>query len=198
MASGDTSTPAFGGALSMLAQEIQKLNSNIAVLSTAIVPQANLPNVVSQQADVGRGRKRARSDGDSASEVLDVSRPKAAQDAQQEIAVDILAGDNLEALVDAYFVHVARWIPMVHETTFRHKLQQRKDGEPLPLVLHAMLIAVLRILNSSKQLLSVDDLERQIERARSKVILGAGDGLSVEGLQSLVIIAFTYVSTCST
>jgi hypothetical protein len=116
------------------------------------------------------------------------------QDGQQKSSVSVLDGDNLEALLDAYFSTIARWIPMVHETTFRRKLHERAGSEPLPIVLHAMLVGALPILNATKQLLSVDALESEVTRARSKVILAASDGVSIENLQALVIIAFTHVS----
>ncbi|CAI7634040.1 unnamed protein product [Penicillium pancosmium] len=196
VASENAASPALAGVLSMLAQEIQKLNSNIAPLFTAMVPRDDVSNSVQPQpAGVHRRRKRTRSDADSpvGRTALPDLPAEDVQDGRQKSTVNVLDGDNLEALVDAYFTNIARWIPMVHETTFRRKLQERAGSEPLPLVLHAMLVGALPILNATKQLLSMDALESEVTCARSKVILAASDGVSIEGLQALIIIAFTYL-----
>ncbi len=196
-ASEDAASPALGGALSMLAQEIQKLNSNIVPLLTAMVPQGGVSSSVEHQAaGVHRGQKRTRSDAESpvGRTALPGSPAESVQDERQKCAVNVLEGDHLEALLDAYFSSIARWIPMVHETTFRRKLQERAGSEPLPIVLYALLVAALPILNATKQLFSMHALESEVTCARSKVILAASDGVSIEGLQALVIIAFTHVS----
>lgn len=109
--------------------------------------------------------------------------------------LEILDGRVLSVLVDTFFLHVARWIPMVHENAFRRKLLTRKPGDTVPLLVHAMVVGALRIMNLKEQIFSEADLEETIEYAMNNVILASHASLSVESLQSLIIVAFTLVST---
>lgn len=192
----NAATPVLG-ALSTLAEEVQKLNSNIGLLSATVAPKFDISASVSQQPGVNRRGKRARLNTDNAHATRSDSADTTIYetlDGAPNIPTEILTGDRLEALVDAYFLRVHPWIPMVHEGTFRRKVQERIDGGHIPLILHAILVGALRLLNSTEHRLSVDYLEREIERSRAKIILAASDGLSIESLQSLIIVAFTYVS----
>lgn len=84
---------------------------------------------------------------------------------------------------------------MVHENAFRRKLLTRKPGDTVPLLVHAMVVGALRIMNLKEHLFSETDLEETIEHAMNTVILASHATLSVESLQSLIIVAFTLVST---
>lgn len=151
-------------------------------------------------ANIGRRWKRPRLDADAGSPAARTPLPesprKRMEDEQKQSATNTnpLRGSHLDALIDVYFSSVARWVPLVHEMTFRRTLQGQADSDPWPIVLHSMLVGALPILNAKQQLFSADELRSMVARARSRVILTASEGLSIEHLQSLVIVAFTHVS----
>lgn len=162
--------------------------------------QGEASNARQAGADIGPRWKRPRLDVDAVSPATRTPLPesplKRVEDGQWRGTTNInpLQGSHLDALVDVYFSTMARWVPLVHETTFRRMLQARADSDPWPIVLHSMLVGALPILNAKQQLFSADELTSMVARARSKVILTASEGLCIEHLQSLVIVAFTHVS----
>ena len=64
-----------------------------------------------------------------------------------------------------------------------------------PLVLHAMLVGALRFVDPTGEFISPDRVEHAVEQSRNKVILAATNGLTVENLQALIILAFSHVSS---
>jgi hypothetical protein len=108
--------------------------------------------------------------------------------------LDALEGRLLTVLVDTFFVHIGRWIPMLQENAFRRKLSQRRLGEPLPFIVYPMIVGALRIVNVTERLFADEELEEKIEYAMTKTILAANSSLSVESLQALITLAFSLVS----
>ncbi|CAJ0548205.1 Ff.00g049590.m01.CDS01 [Fusarium sp. VM40] len=97
----------------------------------------------------------------------------------------------LEEAINAYFIVVQPWIPILHETRFRSRFYNHEQLPCLTVLLHAIVVAAIRFVEPSGQKLSEKDIETWTSRSRSIVLLSAMDGMSVENLQGLSIIAFT-------
>lgn len=98
----------------------------------------------------------------------------------------------LDDLIDAYFSHVQPWIPMINMRDFRARAQDNKDQ--VKVVLQAMAVATLRYLEPDGEPLSPEFVKNETCKLRRTVLLDALDGLTVENLQALIIIAFNDVS----
>jgi hypothetical protein len=96
----------------------------------------------------------------------------------------------LEDVVTAYFDNIQAWIPILHETRFRRRMESPEQRIRLIIVIHAIIVAAIRFANPEAHGLSTVDVEAQTRTSRSIVVLNAMDSLSVENLQALTIIAF--------
>lgn len=99
----------------------------------------------------------------------------------------------LKLVIDAYFVNVHPWIPMIHEATFRDLISKETHALESEGILHAMLVAGLGFIES-KIKTSINHMVQLLHRSRNWVILNATSGMSVRNLQALIIIAFNDVS----
>ena len=100
----------------------------------------------------------------------------------------------LEEIINAYFNVIQPWIPVVHETRFRRRLDNHEQRPELIVLLHAMVVAAARFVDSETQRISVQEVDLWTSRSRSIVRLSATEELSVENLQALIIIVFHDVS----
>ncbi|CAK7225593.1 hypothetical protein SBRCBS47491_005941 [Sporothrix bragantina] len=107
---------------------------------------------------------------------------------------------TLQAVVNAYFIAVQPWIPVLHETQFRRRMHDAvHDAEQRPrlaCLLHAMVVAAARYVDDDG--VDTDSLLRLAQRSRSHVLLAAMDSLSVESLQALIILAFDDIGSGNT
>jgi hypothetical protein len=101
----------------------------------------------------------------------------------------------LEEVINAYFILVQPWIPILHETRFRSRFYNHEQLPYLTVLLHAIVVAAIRFVDSGSEKLSEKETEAWISKSRSIVLLSGMDGMSVENLQALSIIAFTDVRT---
>jgi hypothetical protein len=81
----------------------------------------------------------------------------------------------------------------LHETRFRSRFYSHEQLPCLTVVLHAIVVAAIRFVEPGSPKLSEKDIETCVSRSRSIVLLSAMDGMCVENLQALSIIAFTDV-----
>ncbi|KAF4974596.1 hypothetical protein FZEAL_8523 [Fusarium zealandicum] len=160
--------------LSTLARELQSLNQNI-----------TSPHQRRQEQDdtASRPRKRPRS------ETLLQDGIDHELENQDFSARDISLDEVLDELLDVYFSHLQPWIPMIREGSFRNKIQ-RDGAQSQKVILWAMAVAALRFVERDGELLPADYTETTTSRLRRLVLLTAMDGLGVENLQALIIIAF--------
>lgn len=100
------------------------------------------------------------------------------------------APELMEGIVTAYFDNIQPWIPILHETRFRARIHDSEQRPRLVIILHAIVVAAIRLARPEVHGLSVIDVEAQTRKSRSIVVLNAMDNLSVENLQALIIIAF--------
>ncbi|KAF4463470.1 C6 transcription factor [Fusarium albosuccineum] len=100
----------------------------------------------------------------------------------------------LEDIINAYFSLIQPWIPILHETRFRSRFYNHEQLPPLTVLLHAIVVAAIRFVDPDNHQLSAQQVELWMSRSRSIVVLSAMDGLSVENLQALSIVAFNDAS----
>jgi hypothetical protein len=107
-----------------------------------------------------------------------------------------LPPDNLvHAVLDAYFSVVHPFIPMIHELFFRSRLRDTTERPKLVVLIHAMMVCALRYVANER--LARDWLEVHpdaLKRSRELVVLSAMEGMSVENVQALSIVAFVHIS----
>jgi len=101
----------------------------------------------------------------------------------------------LNATIDAYFSSTHHWIPFLHPFRFRRDIEDPHKRPQLELVLHAIVYASMDRLDLDSVSCQQSEVERQVELSRNTVILNALDGLTIENVQALVIVAFTAVSS---
>ena len=104
----------------------------------------------------------------------------------------------LEAVVEAHFVTVHHWIPILHETRFRAKLKDANELDRIAVLLHALLSTAIKYVNASDFGMTLEDAKRQIRVSRRIVMMSAMEALSIENTQALIFLAFDYVSSLST
>ncbi|KAF9890073.1 hypothetical protein FE257_006234 [Aspergillus nanangensis] len=186
-------------ALSLLAQEIQKLNSNISNWSpvrsppVAAEPRGTISPITTSSSHRAHSRKRQRhSDEGSGHVVSPIDAPMVVDHADHSAA--FLTGQNLEKLVDAYFKNVHPWVPNIHQASFRRKISTPEGLKNQELLLHAMIVGALRFINTSTPHCALDCTNRAIEQSRNKVVLISMSNMSVEKLQALTIIAFAHLT----
>lgn len=174
--------------------QIENLSSSISLLSQYIVLSPGSPALqLDASSDNEHRGKRRRLDSEGTQQSRR-ENPSSAFDGGLDVSTHFLTGPRLEALLDAYFMNIHPWIPMIHMTTFRRKVQGRDEAAEAPLLSYAMLAAVLPLLNVSGGHLSADRIEREVERLKTTVITRATNSITVENLQALIIVAFTHVS----
>ncbi|KAJ5765699.1 hypothetical protein N7520_005258 [Penicillium odoratum] len=99
----------------------------------------------------------------------------------------------LDAIVNAHFLTVHHWIPILHQRRFRARLQDPQERSRLSVLLHSLVAAAIKYVELDKCGLSHEDVESQIRVSRRTVLLHAMQSLSVESMQALVVLAFDYM-----
>ncbi|CAK7207665.1 hypothetical protein SEUCBS139899_010476 [Sporothrix eucalyptigena] len=115
------------------------------------------------------------------------------QDQDPTTSPGLPPAETLQAVVNAYFVAVQPWIPVLHETQFRRRMHDAEQRPRLTFVLHAMIVAAARYVQAEDLpdgSGGLDALLLLAQRSRGHVLLVAMDRLSVESLQALIILAF--------
>lgn len=189
------------GAFSSLIQELRGLVSNAggalplqAVDNSSALPQNATPGTASLSSpnDVNqhpRKRRRVDSCGNPNIELASQLGELGSTTSQ------LPPPELLEEVINAYFILVQPWIPILHETRFRSRFYNHEQLPCLTVLLHAIVVAAIRFVDSDSNKLSEKEMEAWISKSRSIVLLSGMDGMSVENLQALSIIAFTDVWT---
>ncbi|CCF41954.1 hypothetical protein CH063_12076, partial [Colletotrichum higginsianum] len=192
------------GILSLLARELHKLNSKNRLNSQAGTPEGGADHAVLSPATSSSSRRhtvdgievvahphnqpRKRRRVDSCGNPnIDLAYPL---EDLENITTSLPPPDLLEDVINVYFNIIQPWIPILHETQFRRRVHDPEQLPRLVVVLHAMVVAALRYVDSPETRPSAQEVERRALRSRNIVILNAMDQLSVENLQALVILAF--------
>ena len=96
--------------------------------------------------------------------------------------------------MSAYFKHIQPWTPILHEAKLRARLSASNYTSQVTILIHAVIVAAVRLVDDETLRSRPDYVEQLISDSRNKVLLLGMDGLSVENLQALSIIAFSDVS----
>lgn len=193
----------------MLAGELHKLNSKPKTMSQprsfeALRDHAVVSPTASQTSSrqtgerhdgashANQARKRRRVDS-CGNPNVDLVLPL--EENLENITTSLPPADLLEDIINAYFDVIQPWIPIIHETQFRRRVQEQDQLPQLVVVLHAMVVAALRFVNNTERKLAPEEIERWTARSRRFVVLISMGGLSVENLQALIIVAFDDVSS---
>ncbi|KFY17139.1 hypothetical protein V492_00872 [Pseudogymnoascus sp. VKM F-4246] len=99
----------------------------------------------------------------------------------------------LEGVIDNYFTQVHPWLPMLHQNSFRQRLGEQVYDEHLEVILHAMVVAAMRLVIRPDTPASLKRTAKFTKRSRDRVMLYAFGSLSVANLQALLIIAFDHI-----
>lgn len=88
------------------------------------------------------------------------------------------------------------WVPFLHLTRFRD-LHLSDAVTPLEqtIILHAILFTVMKHITEAEAGISRSEMDHQVQVSRNVVMLTAMDGLTIENIQALIIIAFEHVRT---
>lgn len=101
---------------------------------------------------------------------------------------------QLDSLMDVFFNRVQPWVPMLHVTGFPDILRDPVQRGKKSVVLHAIQVTALRHLKGSDgSPLDADYVAQEVRASRDYIMLSALDGLSVENLQALILLAFAEV-----
>lgn len=99
--------------------------------------------------------------------------------------------DILYGVVDWYFAQVHRWIPILDRQRFEERLRAQSHGSAPNLVLLAMLSMGLRLWQHP----AADPFRASSADYRSTVLLRGMEGVSIETLQALAIVAFDIIGS---
>jgi hypothetical protein len=183
-ASSSSSAP-LEAILSTLAGELQRLNKNIE-------PARKRQYEYDPYRKVNGLFKRPRRDlaeEQHQSSNEDITQQQARQASYRSI--DIIQ-EHLDKLIEAHFDNIQPWIPMIIMRGFHERVQ--KDTEQrMTIVLEAMMIASLRYVEINDKPLDNLYINSETSRLRKSVMMGAMEGLRIENLQALIMIAFTEV-----
>lgn len=195
-------TDSSTAALSLLAQELQKLNSNILGLNPALSPSVgpdsgvvHCPNSPKNNYRANKGKRQRLNIEQSPS--IGSETVFHADDEDADLSTDLLTGRKLEALLDAYFENVHPWVPHIHRATFRREVLQGDGIADHSLMLQAVIVGALRFVDPATHQFSPNSVKRLIEQSRQKVLMASMNDISVEKLQALTVLAFIHVGSCS-
>lgn len=150
--------------------------------------------------DYAEADDNSRPSGSSSVEVPDqqtsCKRKRPHHDDSEDATPSVpLPPDNLiDAVLDAYFSVVHPFVPILHEPLFRSRLRDPNERPKLVVVLHAIVVCALRYIANER--LAVEWLQSYpdaLQRSRDFVVLKGMENLSVENVQSLIIIVFVHI-----
>ncbi|KAL4947711.1 fungal-specific transcription factor domain-containing protein [Aspergillus filifer] len=148
--------------LSTLAAGLQKLDRQ----SSLTQPASGL----------GNSTKRRRKDEDGSYEVPSI--------------LPALPDDSvLSHVLEAYFIYIHPWTPIIHEGRLRRRLVEDTEREKLQLVIHAMTLISKRYIDDEDVATYLSQSMSEADDVRDWLVARALKSPSVENLQALVIIA---------
>ncbi|KAH7016378.1 uncharacterized protein B0I36DRAFT_298715 [Microdochium trichocladiopsis] len=143
-------------------------------------------------------RKRPRSDNDPDSFTAKHRQPQSSISYLEQLFTvegfppfpEHVLVDLMRDMVDAYFVRIHIWVPMLHELAIRSALDDSARRETLMIVLRAMTMASLRFLSIGGCRPSTEYVDALVKKLKREVLLAAMAGLQIENVQALIILAF--------
>ncbi|KAL4940091.1 hypothetical protein BDV06DRAFT_230614 [Aspergillus oleicola] len=149
--------------LSSLAASIQKIDKR--------------SSLTQQARDHAHFTKRRRKDGEGAYEESTTTLPPLPDDSV------------LSHVLEAYFIYIHPWTPIIHESRFRRRLVEDSEREKLELVVQSMMLIARRYIDDEDTATYLTNYMREADYMRDWLVAQALKRPSVENLQALVIIA---------
>jgi hypothetical protein len=175
-------------ALSSLTKELQSLGSVIAssqlhVKQHTVEPcDGNAPCPKKQRLDADGTEARERVNIRASTSPL----VEANQDSP-DFQVQLLWNE----IVDAYFFFIHPWISILHEPSVRAGLQAAPKTYPFPQIFQAMVVAALRFVRKGLTGSTSHFAVEQTSKSRQEILISAMDDISVQSVQTLLILIYT-------
>ncbi|KPM44114.1 hypothetical protein AK830_g2435 [Neonectria ditissima] len=158
--------------LSLLATELQNLNG------TPSSATATSPSLGRERNGASIKRRKTRHDYGYESRTLANCIPS------------LPHMEAIDDLLQAYFIHIHPWIPIIHEGRFRRRLADNAQRERLHLILQAMILVASKYTGDKDTPATPVTSTDQSDDFRDWVVSKAMKHLAVENVQALLIIAF--------
>jgi hypothetical protein len=107
----------------------------------------------------------------------------------EDVQVALPPPDMIEILLDLYFQILHPWTPILHQASFRKRVQNPQRSDGVVLILNAVVAVTARFSNYS----GLDDPRQYAEQCRQNVILRSMETSSFETVQALLLIAVDMV-----
>ncbi|KAK9416871.1 putative Fungal-specific transcription factor domain-containing protein [Seiridium unicorne] len=133
--------------------------------------------------DQGPPRKRTRVDSGQ----CNVSRKAPSVCGAAELPDD----EVLELITIAYFSHVHHWMPMVHQGRYRERMDQPRGRVKLDGLTRAMALVASKYVRDERD----TGRQKDLSSGRDWIVSTAMCQLTVESMQSLIIVAFADISS---
>ncbi|KAJ2975122.1 hypothetical protein NQ176_g5697 [Zarea fungicola] len=107
------------------------------------------------------------------------------------------ATEIMTDILHAYFSTVHHWIPFIHQKRLLRRLQDPTEATKLSVLLHAITVTAIRQVKLVDFPMDHAAIEQQIRVSRNIVMLNAFNGLCVENLQALALVAFDHMGSAN-
>jgi hypothetical protein len=97
-------------------------------------------------------------------------------------------------VIDFFCISKHHWVPYLHKKRLQTRIREGVHSVGLDLLLHALVATTLRHMDPNELFLDPDQVERQIGVSHTIVGARSLQDVTIESLQSLVLIVFDYVS----
>ncbi|KAL3462481.1 fungal-specific transcription factor domain-containing protein [Aspergillus heterothallicus] len=95
----------------------------------------------------------------------------------------------LSHVLDAYFIYIHPWTPIIHEARFRRRFIDKSERDKLQLIIQSMILVGHGYIEDPETSAALEKEPKHWEGIRDWIVSQAMKQPSVENLQSLVIIA---------
>ncbi|KAJ9606333.1 hypothetical protein H2200_009294 [Cladophialophora chaetospira] len=112
-----------------------------------------------------------------------------------DLSASLPSQEVLDVVLSEYFATIHHWIPMVHQTRLRSRLEDEEESSRLVVLLHAMIAVTLPRISPERCGVTQGEKEELIVISGKLVMLHALDDLNVENLQALIMIAFDRIGS---
>ncbi|KAL4924102.1 Zn(II)2Cys6 transcription factor [Aspergillus undulatus] len=156
-------------------QSDSTIHTLLSTLATSLQKLDKGPLLRQPESHTGRSSKRRRQNEDGAY-------------APSPRLPNIPDDSILSHVLEAYFIHIHPWTPIIHESRFRRRLMDDSERENLRLVMQSMMLVARRYIEDSDTADYVKELTNEGDSVRDWLVSQALKHPSVENLQALVII----------
>jgi hypothetical protein len=162
--------------LLFFAKELQRLNEGAS-------SRTHLPTTTTRQQDGESPAKRRRTDNDFSPQAGSLFQPPSVPE-----------DEDLESLLQAYFINVHPWIPMLHQGRLRRRLADEEERPKIHTILQSLVLVAAKYIDNVTVADRLLKTEQQAQEWRDCIVVTAMRRMSVENLQALIMITFDDVN----